>query len=439
MLCFQCRKKQDFVDKSSQLQRALSSLQLSNDKREQSDKKARTQLEGEITDLKLRLASMNANNGNPNVNFNPSQSTQQQQQPRTLPNQSQLQNARAFQSPQTIQPQPPPYVPPGSKYEINTNESQQQLMNLQEKLRASEEQIHHLNSQVSKWEHALSPEALGGGGMYGSNSSGGKQSMSASTPNTPNSWTNSNSRGGTPHFFGNNSDKLSTEELHSLSQTQNRATDLEWKIKDLESRLVERDAMIRVLQTGPSSPVLFSSSLNSSNSSSVPALSQPLPSYRESPSYSQASTSGAGYTSPTLQLQGSNGQHANQISLSLASMMEQQQYGQAPNQAAALALYSKAMSQKCESEPPSYANIPIKLRLGGSGSSLVKNSNESLQLAGGGSLSTGGNSPSTSGPGSVSSTSGTCGNGTKSIDDQLKELNNQLLSKVKEHDTLLMF
>jgi len=410
------------VDKSSQLQRALSSLQLTNDKREQSEKKVRTALEGEITDLKLRLTSLNVN-----------QSTQlsQHQHPSSssspgCPGNLARNAAGVQQGPRSYQS--PPYTPP--KYESNTNLTESQLQLLQEKLKVSEEQIYHLNSQVAKWENVFSPP-IGG---YKQQQQPMRVGASASTPDTPNSWTNSNSRGGTPHFFGGgtNSEKVSMEELHQgggggSTQPRSHNNDLEWKIKDLESRLMEKDAVIRILQTVPPSspsPAMYSSMLNSSNSSSsaggggmLHPTSSSLPSYRDSPGYSQAST---------LAMSPCHPQHL------IASMM-----GGDPSSASLL--YSKGllMNQKCESEPPSYANLPLKLRLGGSGSSLVKNSNESLQLGGGGggggSGSTGGNSPNISGPGSVSSTSGASGTGgthAKSIDDQLKELDNQLLSKV---------
>lgn len=89
---------------------------------------------------------------------------------------------------------------------------------------------------------------------------------------------------------------------------------------------------------------------------------------------------------------------------------------------------------KCDSEPPSYANLPPKLRLGGSGSSLAKNSNESLgSSAGHGGGGVGSNNVSE--PESSSSDGGQ-NNGVvaKSIDEQLKELNTQLLSKVSNFD-----
>lgn len=45
---FQCRKKQAYVERVAQLQRALSSLQLASDRREQTERKLRLQLEQEL-------------------------------------------------------------------------------------------------------------------------------------------------------------------------------------------------------------------------------------------------------------------------------------------------------------------------------------------------------------------------------------------------------
>ncbi|CAG7721617.1 unnamed protein product [Allacma fusca] len=394
----EARKKQEYVDKVSQLQRALSSLQLSSEKREQSEKKLRNQLETEVTDLKLQLASSNASSNNH------SQITHSST-PSLLNSNS---NGRQYQ--QQPGPQPPPY--PGiqhsshcSNNQLNIQvQTQQEIQNLQDKLKASEEKILTLDAQVAKWEQFFA-------------SAGSEKpnlaSNSVSTPNTPNSWS---SRGGTPHFFGSNS---SSGVPDDLMQTQSRATDLEWKIKDLESRLSERDAMIRVLhlQNVPSSTSGYSgltnqnannssgasplfSSFNSSSSSSVAAMA--LPSYRESPTYSSA-----------------NGKN-HQVSVSLASI------SQNPiNMMDPVLMYSKM--GKCDSEPPSYANLPMKMRLGGSGSSLAKNSNESLQ-SGNGNCS---GPMGTSGHGSLSTSSNKSGNqgAGKSIEEQLKELDNQLLTK----------
>lgn len=490
----ECRKKQEYVDKVSHLQRAMSSLQLTNDKREQSEKKIRSQLEGEINDLKSKLTSINNgpststtnNNGNGPTNSGISQSV--------------VNPGRVGTPTRTLQ-SPPPY--PGTQLtkqqqqgisvgsaiaSTSTNsesttqaaKSDAQLQQLQEKLKASEDQISHLNSQVAKWENVFSAADF----------QHPKQSQN-SAASTPNSWTRDGSNNSqTNHFFGN--DNSNNKNLPSSNEdiltNLYRVSDLEWKIKDLESRLVEKDAVIRILQTGGgngggcgvasniSSPISRNSPVQfspiSSNSSSLPyqnsiAAAVPPPNYRESPCYSQASTiMMAGYSSP-VQLPGmsmgnkhqiqqqQHHQHLREASGSLSSILDSRRSpsvsgaggpgGIATSSAAASAMYAKMglMQQqlKCESEPPSYANIPLKMRLGGSGSSLMKTSNESLQHGFLGSSGGSGNSPagsiSNSGPGSVSSTSGASATGNnnnnhhgKSIDDQLKELDTQLLSKV---------
>lgn len=58
---FQCRKKQMHVDRVAQLQRALSSLQLASDKREQTERKLRIQLENELRFERSRNRTHDAN------------------------------------------------------------------------------------------------------------------------------------------------------------------------------------------------------------------------------------------------------------------------------------------------------------------------------------------------------------------------------------------
>lgn len=152
----------------------------------------------------------------------------------------------------------------------------------------------------------------------------------------------------------------------------------------------------------------------------IPLLNQfELSGFRESPSYTAASMMHQHQKSQQQQQQVNH-----QVSVSLASMMDRSRsYGVGVDP---LLFYEKV--GKCDSEPPSYANLPPKLRLGGSGSSLAKNSNESLGSAGHGM------SNNASEPESVSSSDGGGGGSNpKSIDEQLKELNTQLLSKVRNN------
>lgn len=236
---------------------------------------------------------------------------------------------------------------------------------------------------------------------------------SVSTPNTPNSWS---SRGGTPHFFGNSgSGSSSTAALDDLPSTQTRASELEWKIKDLESR----ENMLRALhfQGQPQQASQMSPHLYNSYSSSSPYIHT---NYMESPNVGSMTHQPVPLSMHSPQ---QKPQINHQVSVSLASMMDSnRRYGMG-NSFDPMLFYEKV--GKCESEPPSYANLPPKLRLGGSGSSLAKNSNESLGSMG---LSSGngGTSNNTSEPESVSSD----GSKAKSIDEQLKDLNTQLLSRV---------
>lgn len=370
------------MDKVSQLQRALSSLQLSNEKREQSEKKLRSQLESEITDLKLQLASVNAAS-----NTHGSRNQGMCSGPPAPRNYT----------------APPPYPgssPPSQQHYESKQDLTPELQILQEKLKMSEDKIHSLQSVVARWEQFFTLEGQNGNNV----------SQPASTPNTPSSWS---SRGETPHFFGNGSGSASSSgaALDDLPSTHSRAADLERTIKDLESRLVERDAMIRVLHLQNAPPPMSSlpsnlySSFNASNSSHFIT-----PVYRESPCYSSGMKNSK---QDSISCDDQKPRINHQPSMSLASAMSSM--GK-PHMDPAL-FYSKVT--KCDSEPPSYANLPSKLRLGGSGSSLAKNSNESLG-------SVGQASNANSSPGSIDSSR----SNTKSIDEQLKELDNQLLSKV---------
>lgn len=363
----------------SQLQRALSSLQQYNEKREQSEKKLRTQLESEVTDLKLQLASRNAKS-NTRSGSTPTPKSAPPPYPGTgtgasAPNS----NSNSTQSLNLN-------LNSGSTGQLSTADIAPELALLQEKLRLSEEKIQSLTAVVQRWENFFTLDNGNGGGGGGSGGDG-----KGTGPNTP-SW--SNSRGGTPHFAfssGNN-----------LEDTQSRATDLEWKIKDLESRLVEKDNMLRAMGQAytyaPYVPTGKESHRQFSPENSHPFLLLLLLGFRESPSYT------------ALHQHHKSNQINHQVSVSLASMMDRSRFDP-------MLFYEKV--GKCESEPPSYANLPPKLRLGGSGSSLAKNSNESLGSAG-----LNGPSNATSEPESVSSGDG------KNIDEQLKELNTQLLSKV---------
>lgn len=53
-LFLKCRKKQVHVERVAQLQRALSSLQLASDRREQTERKLRLQLERELKNERER-------------------------------------------------------------------------------------------------------------------------------------------------------------------------------------------------------------------------------------------------------------------------------------------------------------------------------------------------------------------------------------------------
>lgn len=60
---FQCRKKQMYVERVAQLQRALSSLQLASDRREQTERKLRLQLERELRNERARAGGGGTDEG----------------------------------------------------------------------------------------------------------------------------------------------------------------------------------------------------------------------------------------------------------------------------------------------------------------------------------------------------------------------------------------
>lgn len=380
------------MEKVSQLQQALSSLQIQNEKREQSEKKLRSTLESELTELKRHLAST--------INNNPS-SRRPSGEPTNCPTYG----------------APPPYPGANPQQHQNTphkSDCQSELQQLHENLRLSEEKIRSLTAVVCRWEKFFGSEEPEKSGHS-------NQPASASAPQTPSSWTSS--RGGTPHFFGSGSSSGGNTPgnlLDEFSSAQSRASDLEWKIKDLESRLVERDAVIRALHMGSVTPPPVSSSqhygLNKNASNTVSSTSQLAPGYRESPHYTSAgganSLSSGGYSpspkSSNPLLFNSNG---SPIDPAL--------------------FYSRVA--KCESEPPpSYANVPLKTRLGGSGSSLAKNSNESLSPGVGLQSSLGSNSGNFVLGTPSSSLLSNRNSHERNIDEQLKELDQQILTKVKE-------
>lgn len=62
-MCLQCRQKQVHVERVAQLQRALSSLQLASDRREQTERKLRLQLEQELQNERAKHTNNQESHG----------------------------------------------------------------------------------------------------------------------------------------------------------------------------------------------------------------------------------------------------------------------------------------------------------------------------------------------------------------------------------------
>ncbi|XP_065204499.1 uncharacterized protein LOC135834506 isoform X2 [Planococcus citri] len=176
----ECRKKQMHVDRVAQLQRALSSLQLTSERREQTERKLRLQLENE---LKMERAR----------------------------------NSKTSQS--------------------HSGEFGESLPELKRKLREKDEKIMHLEGEVAKWEQRYLDESeLRQAAIHAASIP--KDAKIAALEKT--------SQESEKIIAEARSDKL--RQMDEVHAAQKKVTDLESRMKELESKLAERDAMIKVLQ-----------------------------------------------------------------------------------------------------------------------------------------------------------------------------------------------
>uniref|UniRef100_A0A1B6CPM0 Angiomotin C-terminal domain-containing protein n=1 Tax=Clastoptera arizonana TaxID=38151 RepID=A0A1B6CPM0_9HEMI len=194
----ECRKKQVHVERVAQLQRALSSFQLASDKREQTERKLRLQLERELKNERERNSNA---------------------QDRSL-----------------------------------MGEPGESLPELKRKLREKDEKIMRLEGEVAKWEQRYLEE------------SELRQAAidAASIPKDAKIAALEKTSQETEKLIAEaRSDKLrSMDEVHAA---QKKVTVLESRIKELESQLAERNAMIRVLHN--------KNTLDKEVSSSFPTIS----------------------------------------------------------------------------------------------------------------------------------------------------------------------
>ncbi|XP_044262243.1 LOW QUALITY PROTEIN: angiomotin-like protein 2 [Tribolium madens] len=180
----ECRKKQVYVERVVQLQRALSSLQLASDRREQTERKLRLQLERELQRTKLAQGEGGKSGWD---------------------------------------------SPNGSG-----NESPSEL---KRRLREKDEKIMQLEGDCTKWEQryleesALRQAAIDAASIPKDAKIAALEKTSQETEKIIAEARNEKIR----HM----------DEVHAA---QKKVADLESRVKDLESKLAERDAMIKVLQ-----------------------------------------------------------------------------------------------------------------------------------------------------------------------------------------------
>ncbi|XP_044731110.1 angiomotin-like protein 1 isoform X2 [Chrysoperla carnea] len=182
----ECRKKQMYVERVAQLQRALSSLQLASDRREQTERKLRLQLERELRSERSRPGDEGSGHNSGGSNNN------------------------------------------------TTGESSAEL---KRRLRERDEKIMRLEGECAKWEQRyLEESALRQAAIDAASIP--KDAKIAALEKT-----------------SQDAEKLiaeaRTEKIRHMDEvhaTQKKVADLESRLKDYESKLAEKDAMIRVLQ-----------------------------------------------------------------------------------------------------------------------------------------------------------------------------------------------
>jgi len=177
----ECRKKQVQVERVAQLQRALQALQLASDRREQTERKLRLQLENELRNERARNNS--------------------------------------------------------SQDALNQGELGESVPELKRRLREKDEKIMRLEGEVAKWEQRYLEESELRQAAIDA-ASIPKDAKIAALEKT--------SQESEKLIAEARSDKL--RQMDEVHAAQKKVADLEAKMKELESKLAEKDAMIRVLQ-----------------------------------------------------------------------------------------------------------------------------------------------------------------------------------------------
>lgn len=201
----ECRKKQAYVERVAQLQRALASLQLASDRREQTERKLRLQLERELRDERAareRASSMILPSGG---------------------------GSNGGSSCSGVIGEGGGGGDSGGGAEAPAE--------LKRRLREREEQIMRLEGEAAKWEQRYLEESTL------------RQAAidAASIPKDAKIAALEKTSQETEKLIAEaRSEKIRhMDEVHAA---QKKVADLESRLKDLESKLAERDAMIRVLQ-----------------------------------------------------------------------------------------------------------------------------------------------------------------------------------------------
>ncbi|XP_049821497.1 angiomotin-like protein 1 isoform X2 [Aethina tumida] len=180
----ECRKKQVYVERVAQLQRALQSLQLASERREQTEKKLRLQLERELQRTKAAQGDISK-----------------------------------------------------SGWDSPNGSGSESASELKKRLREKEENIMRLEGECSKWEQryleesALRQAAIDAASIPKDAKIAALEKTSQETEKIIAEARNEKIR----HM----------DEVHAA---QKKVADLESRVKDLESKLAEKDAMIKVLQ-----------------------------------------------------------------------------------------------------------------------------------------------------------------------------------------------
>ncbi|XP_049803934.1 angiomotin-like protein 2 [Schistocerca nitens] len=190
----ECRKKQVYVERVAQLQRALSSLQLASERREQTERKLRQQLEQE---LRSERGGGGEGAGSGNGADNKS----------------------------------------GESAGNGVPSSSEVIAELKRQLRERDDRLVRLEGEVAKWEQRyLEESALRQAAID-----------AASIPKDAKIAALEKTSQETEKLIAEaRSEKIRhMDEVHAA---QKKVADLESRLKDLESKLAERDAMIRVLQ-----------------------------------------------------------------------------------------------------------------------------------------------------------------------------------------------